>query len=648
MIAERNAQNAVQTTMRGETVAMGIDQAAMAHIMSILTDLYSDPELAVIREYSTNALDANIEAGVSLPIEVTLPSALSPFFKVRDSGVGLNAEDIRSIYSQYGASTKRGTNDQVGMLGLGCKSALTYATQFTVTSVKDGVQTVVIVSRDEEGAGGMKIVAENLTDASNGTEVMVPTRAGNHFSSKSTDFFRHWTRGTVLVNGAAPPEALGLRLSDDILVVEDVGYGSSDTVVMGNVPYPVERGLLAARMPYGYSVVVTVPIGAVNFTPSREALHFTPRTKATLADIRDGFQPLLEAALVREVEKADSPSDAIKSMLKWRNLAPRGSGTVRWSFGGRAIPNMIPGRYFLTENASDRLSKGTWTADTGIHTERVERTLFVRNYDKVKFTPTHKKKLRHWLSMHADTITRDFHYFALSAGEPDPLVAEWFGKDRIIDWAPIDAIKLPREARATTVSGRIPGSYNFIGPDGAYHSGRPGDEIDQSKPVHYVRSARLYAAERYRTALGEVTVVALSENRIEKFCRLFPSAKDVATLIADEYQAWIKSLDDDSREALLMRLERAQRTLRLMDADKVDDPAIRRAIRLAKLDTDALAAKRTSYQEIMGWLDPSDLGETKDALEPYVLFDAAQMHYHPEHVYRYLNTEYLFRQAAAV
>ena len=39
---------------------MSIDQSALSHIMNVLTDLYADPELAVIREYSSNALDSHI------------------------------------------------------------------------------------------------------------------------------------------------------------------------------------------------------------------------------------------------------------------------------------------------------------------------------------------------------------------------------------------------------------------------------------------------------------------------------------------------------------------------------------------------------------------------------------------------------------
>ena len=46
-----------------DRTAMTFDENAIAHLMSVLTDLYSDPTLAVVREYSTNARDAQIAAG---------------------------------------------------------------------------------------------------------------------------------------------------------------------------------------------------------------------------------------------------------------------------------------------------------------------------------------------------------------------------------------------------------------------------------------------------------------------------------------------------------------------------------------------------------------------------------------------------------
>jgi hypothetical protein len=42
--------------------AMSIDPSGMAHVMSVLTNLYADAPLAVLREYATNARDSHVAA----------------------------------------------------------------------------------------------------------------------------------------------------------------------------------------------------------------------------------------------------------------------------------------------------------------------------------------------------------------------------------------------------------------------------------------------------------------------------------------------------------------------------------------------------------------------------------------------------------
>ena len=126
MIPTKKEDITLTTTVEGESIRMRIDEDATEHIIALLTDLYSDPEAAIIREVSTNALDSHIAARQTKPVLVSTPTALSPIFRVQDFGLGLDADDFRNIYSLYGRSTKTDTNEQVGSLGLGCKSPLTY------------------------------------------------------------------------------------------------------------------------------------------------------------------------------------------------------------------------------------------------------------------------------------------------------------------------------------------------------------------------------------------------------------------------------------------------------------------------------------------------------------------------------------------
>lgn len=100
----------------------GISQNSQAHIMTILRDtLYSDKILAVLREYSSNAWDAHRMVGKNdLPIRITLPETETPTLVIRDFGPGMSPDEVFNIYTQYGESTKRGTDDAVGMMGIGC------------------------------------------------------------------------------------------------------------------------------------------------------------------------------------------------------------------------------------------------------------------------------------------------------------------------------------------------------------------------------------------------------------------------------------------------------------------------------------------------------------------------------------------------
>lgn len=297
-----------------ETVKMSIDQNSIAHLMQILTDLYSDPILAVVREYATNALDSHIEAGNKDPIEITLPSSLKPEFQVRDKGVGLNVGDLRDIYSMYGRSTKRNSDAVTGMLGLGCKSGLTYALSFTVTGVKDGLKTVAIVTKDEDGVGAVKIMDTASTDEENGVTVSIPVKPHDiqRFCNTAQDLFRYWKPGTVKVDGEEPefPTEGMLWLDEDVAVFSKTGY-NDNRIVMGGVPYPFNPTV------HGVSIVAWVPMGSVNFTPSREALHFTARTDKTIEEICEFVEQRMPIVIGQALKQASTPYEKLALSLEW-------------------------------------------------------------------------------------------------------------------------------------------------------------------------------------------------------------------------------------------------------------------------------------------------------------------------------------------
>ena len=127
-----------------DQVTCTIDAEDMRYVASLLRNNYSNTRLAVVREITANALDANTEARANRPIEVKLPTSMNPSFAVRDFGGGLSKEDVFGLYSKYGKSTKRTSNNYIGAFGIGKFAPLSYGDSFTCTSFHGGLKSHTI------------------------------------------------------------------------------------------------------------------------------------------------------------------------------------------------------------------------------------------------------------------------------------------------------------------------------------------------------------------------------------------------------------------------------------------------------------------------------------------------------------------------
>ena len=177
MIAQPTNRNLASSGIKN-TVSFGIKEGGFAHIFNVLRNqLYSDKYKAVLREYAVNGVDAHIEAGCpDRPIEVTLPTALSPNLKIRDFGPALTQQEVNEIYAFYGESTKRNTNSQTGMLGIGSKSAFAYGDNFVINSFVDGKKYTYNAFIDPSQVGQIAKMGEEDSDEENGVEIVIPTK----------------------------------------------------------------------------------------------------------------------------------------------------------------------------------------------------------------------------------------------------------------------------------------------------------------------------------------------------------------------------------------------------------------------------------------------------------------------------------------
>ena len=613
----------------GEVVNMSIDPDAFAHIMSVLTDLYSDPELAVLREYSTNAWDSHVEAGVTRPIEVTLPSPLTPFLSIRDYGVGLDAEGIRSIYSQYGASTKRGSNDVVGMLGLGCKSALTYTDQFTVIGRKDGQEIQVAIGRDEDGAGSMTIVSHTDTDEPNGVEVIIPARRQHNFNDLARSFFRFWQPERVLVNGAHPEPVKGLQLSDRLIVLEGE---ETNYVVMGGVPYPVasaggvgrfvqrdaKRGEgELSRLPGNRTVAAFVDIGEVNFTPSREALQLTRTTKDTLTRISDELTTTFHDKLAQSVADSKTTQDAVDNAAEAIYL---GLPQERCIWQGRQVVLTVERErtsqgadypFLMGTNAPSGYNsyrkQGDWTQHFPIRDRQGDRPLIVfTDWEGAAITETKRAKVEQYLTKKGhDLQTRMRWAFCRVPLTPDEL--HWC--PTVYAWPDVDAEKLPSTGTAAG-GGKLKGTYWWTDPTRSYHKHQiAASDIDPTKTVWYRGN---YYTASYSPAVetglipSDFKVICLEANRVDKFKRDFPSVPEAGEYVRAKVLAMFDKISGEDLAAARYQVEGDARVKSLSpDPNDILDPVVRKAHELASRSAPGVAQARDIIRKYQRWL-PAD------------------------------------------
>jgi hypothetical protein len=649
------------TNLGADRLKMGIDMDGLVHITDLLTNMYSDEELAVLREYSTNALDAHKQAGQTRPIEVTLPCG--PYelptevrprtLKIQDWGIGLSTEELAEVYSLYGKSTKDDSNDYNGMMGIGGKSGLvsTFGT-FTITAVKDGTQTVVHVGRNEASEPVMDLVSVSETEEPNGVTIELPALRYNGLRRKAQALFQFWPEGTVLVDGQEPDRLEPkLKINDHMWIVEgiDTQSGSTDWIVMANVPYPVDMG---ANLASGFSLVVFVPTGAMSIAPSREALRMTQKTKNEIARLRAEYDQAAKAVVQDAVSKAKNRREAIRVALEWRKtFASNGDFTVK--FGKVTLPTWFQVGEVTVKNArkDDRVAGGIivtrYGDDKKSRHNRQEKifvgtlmdAVLVEGYpvDRV-FTSVHKQKLEQWAKDHGIKP----EHFVLTETK---LAHGWTDPKYRVKWEEVKKIK--RQNAGGSGPYAIRGSYPMWIRD-EFFGHHLATNINVRNPIFWCdsawmglkygyinrksRSTRRLLFERYPNA----TVVELTNNRINKFKRDFPSARHARTILDEIYAEICDSVSLLKLKRFAIEEDGNVSLLRRLDVDRVDDPSVKKAIRWAKTKFDRQAKEELDrrLREIGRYYRNDDIRiEWKNPINRYPLASASNI----EHTYLYIN-----------
>lgn len=290
---------------------MGVDIQNVDLLTMYLRDkIYSDKVLAVVREYTANAIDEHRKFNIDKHVDVKLFKQDGAWiWSVRDYAQGLNEHDIRNVFGSYGSSKKRDSNEQIGGFGIGSCAGFSYTDTFYVTSYFEGVKTyyACVLSAGDSGIsiGEIFKVSEEPTDES-GLEVSLDVTKNNYaFFEKTSQFVRNFTNDILIkfeneydttnpiIIPHSPENSIQLdeyKLTAYEKLDNHYSYSNNSVIYirMGGVIY-TSKTVPGVVFKDKY-VVVDVPIGKLTLPISRENIEDTPANTRVIEDIYKKIQ----------------------------------------------------------------------------------------------------------------------------------------------------------------------------------------------------------------------------------------------------------------------------------------------------------------------------------------------------------------------
>ena len=290
----------------------------------ILSDLYSDKALAIVRELGCNASDSMVAAGKSdKPFLIHLPNALEPWITIQDFGTGISHENIYNIYATYFESTKTNTNDQIGCLGLGSKSPFCYSDNFMVTSIHEGVKSIYNAYFNEQNTPAIALMSRAETTEGNGIAIQIPVKADDftNFQQAVQKSFRFFPIKPIITGGK-------VEWLDEKPIFTGKGWEAYNKfgynecyAIMGGVTYPVNTHKLDSKyfsLARKGGLVLYFDMGELDFTPSRESLSYCDQTIKALNDKFAFVESDIKVKLSQILSDKTNIMDAIRSVYVLR------------------------------------------------------------------------------------------------------------------------------------------------------------------------------------------------------------------------------------------------------------------------------------------------------------------------------------------
>ena len=380
MILEQNVRE-IERSSNFEETSFKIE--ASAAVMKLLrSSIYSNPILSVIRESATNGVDAHVFAGKELtPISITLPSYLEPTFKVRDFGDSMNHETVMDLYATYGRSTKGGSNNFIGAMGIGKFSPFSYVPCFQLTCVQNNFKRVYQMYLDESDKGKIALLFEEKCEEENGTEVSLGVQSKDipQFIREAQHLFRFWkvkpiVSGNTAYKNEVPEYLLGRDDSWGFRKVER-NANSVSYIVMGGIPYSFNSSYVpnapeVHKLLLDKNLVLFANIGDIDIAASRETAQVTNKTTKFITEKLANIENEVRSEIENKLSAAITEYEARKLYYQvfngqgGLNVVKNLIGSIGIMWAGQKIENYCFERefesfevYFSSESSWRRSAK---------------------------------------------------------------------------------------------------------------------------------------------------------------------------------------------------------------------------------------------------------------------------------------------------
>lgn len=373
--------------------------------------MYSNPILAICREISCNARDAHREIGKrNIPIQISLPNNLSPYFKIKDFGPGISPDRMTNIFIKYTASTKRNDNNQTGGFGLGAKTPFSYSDTFSIETNVDGVAYVYSCGIDETRVGKLMLMSEKKTSEPNGTEIIIPVKTADFytFSSSIENATRHWDVKPKFLGGT-----VSYQIQKKVLEGDKWAFASHDSyqsvvkLIIDGIEYPLD---LAALRNYADATILDSTrcvlllefgVGELSLSANREAVYLDDPTKKKIKERLEEVKAGIKKRLDDKIASFTSLWEANVYYLKELQAVffdQKFLGALSWN------NIVLSNKYVAMPVPTYHFSKGKYSRKHGTDPDKIVRSiaqslnfeensvLFVNDLPLKNPTPKHLKK----------------------------------------------------------------------------------------------------------------------------------------------------------------------------------------------------------------------------------------------------------------